>query len=65
MVTEIAGSRSFELLISSFVKDRVNRIPVRDIEILQSKTVIILATINEEIMKNTWRETKYLKLNID
>ena len=42
-----------------YVKDRVYRTPVREIEILQSKMINVLATVNEEMQENTWRKIEY------
>ena len=41
------------------VKDRVYRTPVRDVETLQSRQIEVLATVNEEMLENTWREIEY------
>ena len=42
-----------------YVKDRVYRTPVSDVETLQSRIIDVLATVNEEMLKNTWREIEY------
>jgi len=42
-----------------YVKSRVYRTPVRDVETLQSWIIDVLATVNEEMLENTWREIEY------
>ena len=49
----------FRLFLWGYVKDRVYRTPVRDVETLQSRIIDVLATVNEEMLKNTWREIEY------
>ena len=40
-------------------KERVHRTPVCDIITLQSRIIRVLATVNEEILENTWRKIEY------
>ena len=37
----------------------VYRTPVRDVKTLQSRIIDVLATVNEEMLENTWREIEY------
>ena len=48
-----------DFFLWSYVKDRVYRTPVRDVETLQSRIIEVLATVNEEMLENTWREIEY------
>ena len=48
-----------DFFLWGYVKDRVYRKPVRDVETLQSRIIEILATVNEEMLENTWREIEY------
>ena len=48
-----------DFFLWGYVKDRVYRTPVRDVETLQSRTIEVLATVNEEMLENTWREIEY------
>ena len=41
------------------MKDRVYRRPVHDVETLQSRIIDVLATVNKEMLENTWREIEY------
>ena len=45
-----------DFFLWGYVKDRVYRTPVRDVETLQSRIIEVLATVNEEMLENTWRE---------
>ena len=45
--------------LCGYVKDRVYKTPVRDVETLQSRIIGVLATVNEEMLENTWREIEY------
>ena len=42
-----------------YVKDRVYRTPVRDIETLQSRIINVFAIVNKEILENTWLKIEY------
>ena len=48
-----------DFLLWVYVKDRVYRTPVRDVETLQSRIIEVLATVNDEMLENTWREIEY------
>ena len=48
-----------DFFLWGYVKDRVYRTPVRDVETLQSRIIEVLATVNEEMLENTWREIEY------
>ena len=48
-----------DFFLLGYVKDRVYRTPVRDVETLRSRIIEVLATVNEEMLKNTWREIEY------
>ena len=48
-----------DFFLWSYVKDRVYRTPVRDVETLQSQIIEVLATVNEEMLENTWCEIEY------
>jgi len=37
----------------------VHRTPVRDVKTLQSRIIDVLATVNEEMLENTWSEIGY------
>ena len=52
-----------DFFLWGYVKDRVYRTPVCDVETLQSRIIEVLATVNEEMLENTWREIEY-RLNI-
>ena len=42
-----------DFFLWGYVKDRVYRTPVRDVETLQSRIIEVLATVNEEMLENT------------
>ena len=48
-----------DFFLWGYVKDRVYRTPVRDVETLQSRIIEVLATVNEEMLENTWRKIEY------
>ena len=48
-----------DFFLWGYVKNRVYRTPVRDVETLQSRIIEVLATVNEEMLENTWREIEY------
>ena len=48
-----------DFLLWDYVKDRVYRTPVRDVETLQSRIIEVLAAVNEEMLENTWREIEH------
>ena len=48
-----------DFFLWGYVKDRVYRTPVRDVETLQSRIIDVLATVNEEMLENTWRKFEY------
>ena len=48
-----------DFFLLGYVKDRVYRTPVRDVETLQSRIIEVLAIVNEEMLENTWREIEY------
>ena len=48
-----------DFFLWGYVKDRVYRTPVRDVETLESRIIEVLATVNEEMLENTWREIEY------
>ena len=48
-----------DFFLWGYVKDRVYRTPVRDVETLQSQIIEVIATVNEEMLENTWREIEY------
>ena len=48
-----------DFFLWGYVKDRVYRTPVRDVETLQSRIIEVLSTVNEEMLENTWREIEY------
>ena len=59
MAAKISRYHSLRLFLWGYVEDRVYRTPVRDIEALPSRVIDIFATVNEEMLENTWREIKY------
>ena len=48
-----------DFFLWGYVKDGVYTTPVRDVETLQSRIIEVLATVNEEMLENTWREIEY------
>ena len=50
---------SLDFFFWGYVKDRVYKTPVHDIEALKLRIINVLATVNEEMLKNTWREIKF------
>ena len=48
-----------DFFLWGYVKDRVYRTPLRDVETLQSRIIEVLATVNEEMLENTWRKIEY------
>ena len=48
-----------DFFLWGYVKDRVYRTPVRDVETLQSRIIEVLTSVNEEMLENTWREIEY------
>ena len=48
-----------DFFLWGYVKDRVYRTPVCDVETLQSRIIEVLATVNEEMLENTRREIEY------
>ena len=59
MAAKISRYHPFRLFLVGYVKDRVYRTPVRDVETLQSRIIEVLATVNEEMLENTWSEIEY------
>ena len=59
MAAKISRYHPFRLFLWGYVKDRVYRTPVRDVETLQSRIIEVLATVNEEMLENTWRKIEY------
>ena len=59
MATKISRYHPFRLFLWGYVKDRVYRTPVCDVETLQSRIIDVLATVNKEMLENTWREIEY------
>ena len=57
--SKISRYHPFRLFLWGYVKDKVYRTPVHDVETLQSRIIDVLATVNEEMLKNTWREIEY------
>ena len=60
LATTIAG---YHLHLTSFyggyVKDKVFSTPIRDITNLKARITDAFATITEDMLENTWRETDY------
>ena len=48
-----------DFFLWGYVKDRVYRTSVRDVETLQLRIIEVLATVNEEMLENTWHEIEY------
>ena len=48
-----------DFFLWGYVKDRVYRTPVCDVKTLQSRIIEVLATVNEEMLENTWRKIEY------
>ena len=59
MAAKISRYHPFRLFLAGYVKDRVYRTPVRDVETLQSRIIEVLATVNEEMLESTWRVIEY------
>ena len=60
MTAKISRYHPFRFFLVGYVKGRVYRTPVRDVETLQSRIIIdVFATVNEEMLESTWREIKY------
>ena len=59
MAAKIFRYHLFRLFLVGYVKDRVYGTPVRDVETLQSRIIEVLATVNEEMLENIWREIEY------
>ena len=51
------------ILFVGYVKDRVYRTPVRDIETLQSRIINVFVIVNKEMLEDTWLEIE-CRLNI-
>ena len=59
MAAKISRYHPLNFFLWGYVKDRVYRMPVRDVETLQSRIIEVLASVNEEMLENTWREIEY------
>ena len=49
----------FDFFLCGFVKDKMFSTPVPDITNLKAKITDAFATITEDMLENTWRETDY------
>jgi len=49
----------FDSFLWGFVKDKVFSTPVPDITNLKARITDAFATITEDVLENTWRETDY------
>ena len=58
MTAKISRYHPLDFFLWGYVKG-VYRTPVRDVETLQSRIIEVLATVNEEMLENTWREIEY------
>jgi len=52
-----------DFFLWGYVKDKVFSTPVTDIKNLKARITDAFATITEDILENTWRETDY-RLNV-
>ena len=59
MAAKIFTYQPLRLFCGGYVKDSVYRTPVRDIETLQPQIINVLATVNEEMLENTWRKIEH------
>jgi len=48
-----------DFFLWGYVKDKVFSTPVRDITNLKARITDAFATINEDMLENTWREIDY------
>jgi len=59
LATTIAGYHPFEFFLWGYVKDKVFSTTVPDITNLKARITDAFATITEDILENTSRETDY------
>ena len=52
-------SSPIDFFLCGYVKDKVFSIPVPDITNLKARITDAFATITEDVLENTWRETDY------
>ena len=57
LTTTIAGYHPLDLFLWGYVKNNVFSTPVPDIKNLKARITDAFATITEEMLENTWRET--------
>ena len=59
LATRIAGYHPLDYFLLGYVKDKVFSTPVPDITNLKTRVTDDFATITEDMLENTWRETDY------
>jgi len=59
LATTITGYHPFYFFLWRYVKDKVLSIPVPDITNLKARITDGIATVIEDMLENTWRETDY------
>ena len=59
LATTIAGYHPLDLFLWVYVKDKVLLTPVPYITNLKARITDAFATITEDMLENTWRETDY------
>jgi len=59
LATTIAGITTLDFFLLGYVRDKVFSTPVPDITNLTARITYAFATITEDTLANTWRETEY------
>jgi len=59
LTTNIAGYHPHDFVLWGYVKDKVFSTSVPDITNLKARITDAFATIAEDMLENTWRETDY------
>jgi len=57
LATTIGGYHPLDFFLLGYVKDNVFSTPVPDITHLKARITDAFATITEDMLENTWRET--------
>jgi len=59
LATTITGYHPIDFFLWRYVKDKVFWTPVADITSLKTRITDGIATVTEDMLENTWRETDY------
>jgi len=59
LATTITGYHPLDFFLWGYVKDKVFWTPVADITNLKARITDGIATVTEDMLENTWKETDY------